>query len=251
MIKTVLIGALGKMGKRFIACAEKEKDVIIVAGADVRADCITAEEKAAFPFPIYDSADKIFEKSDVTVDFSCPDSLNSVINYCEKNRSSLLYCTTGLNETQKKSLETLSEKVAVLIAPNVSKGANILIKTAVELARLIPESEIEIVETHNANKHDCPSGTAIAAAEELISADKNRYYTLSETERKDKKEIRIHSLRLGVSGCEHKIVFASGNERITLSHEVADMSVFGEGAINAAKFIASRKSGTFTMKDIF
>lgn len=253
MIKAVLIGALGKMGKLFIKESETISDFVIVAGADPVVSNFTEGKKtvSVYGFPVYASAEDIVEKADVAVDFSSPSSLPSIINYCEKNSSSLLFCTTGINEEQRKKLSELSKKVAVLITPNVSKGANLITETAAELLKKIPETEIEITETHNSKKHDCPSGTALFMAKELISADKKRFYSAHNGKRIDKNEIRIHSLRYGNTGCEHKIIFAFGNEAITLSHNVSDMSVFAKGAVRAACFISDKKNGEYTMEEVF
>ena len=122
---------------------------------------------------------------------------------------------------------------------------------------IVAEDEgIEIVEKHHNRKLDSPSGTAIALADSVNDAfdDDNKYeYIYDRSSRSMKrpvKEIGISAVRGGTIVGDHDVIFAGLDEVVTFSHRAYSRSIFAKGAVQAAKFLAGKNEGLYTMADV-
>jgi 4-hydroxy-tetrahydrodipicolinate reductase len=144
----------------------------------------------------------------------------------------------------------------VLVAPNTSIG----VAVAQELVRIAaqalpPEFDIEIVEAHHKNKVDAPSGTALALAGSAAKARGLDPHADTLTGRigqgtRRSGEIGIASLRAGDIVGTHTVLYAGPGERLTIGHEATDRSIFANGAIRAAIWLAAQKPGRYTMANV-
>lgn len=137
----------------------------------------------------------------------------------------------------------------------MSLGINLLCELAKTAARVLGGTyDIEIVETHHAQKTDAPSGTALMLADAISSElERKPYYEYDRHLRRTKRphdEIGIHSIRGGTAVGEHEIIFAGYNETIKLSHCAQSKELFAAGAVNAAKFIQNKEPGLYGMSDM-
>ena len=136
----------------------------------------------------------------------------------------------------------------------MSLGVYVLKTLANQAAQLLPGFDIEIIEKHHNQKIDAPSGTALALADAANAALGNEYeYVYDRTVRRMKrpvKEIGISAVRGGSIVGDHDVIFAGQDEVITLSHRAYSRAVFGKGAVEAAKFLAGREAGFYTMSDV-
>ena len=154
-------------------------------------------------------------------------------------------------------MEEASRQTAILRSANMSLGINLLMKLLKEAAaRLAPAGyDMEIVEKHHNRKLDAPSGTAIALGESMNEALDNQYHFVFDRsqrhEKRDPKEIGISSVRGGSIVGEHEVIFAGQDEVITFSHSAYSRSIFGKGAVEAAKFLAGKPAGKYDMSDLF
>ncbi len=154
-------------------------------------------------------------------------------------------------------MEEASRQTAILRSANMSLGINLLMKLLKEAAaRLAPaDYDMEIVEMHHNRKLDAPSGTAIALGESMNEALDNQYHFVFDRsqrhEKRDPKEIGISSVRGGSIVGEHEVIFAGQDEVITFSHSAYSRSIFGKGAVEAAKFLAGKPAGKYDMSDLF
>ena len=169
----------------------------------------------------------------------------------------VVLCSTGLSEEQVKRATTESvKKTAVLKSANMSLGINTLLKLLKEAAGVLAPAgfDIEIVEKHHNLKVDAPSGTALALADAINEARDNEYeyiYDRSQRRQKrDKKELGISAVRGGTIVGDHDVIFAGEDEVITFSHRAYSKAVFAKGAVQAAKFMAGKKSGLYDMSDV-
>lgn len=145
--------------------------------------------------------------------------------------------TTGLSDIQIQKVEEISKVVPVVFSPNMSVGVNTLFSILPELAkRLGPDYSIEIVEAHHKAKKDAPSGTAKKMAQVLKEATG--------------KDIPTHSIRLGDIFGDHTVVFCGNSERIEIKHQAHSRDLFVVGALKAAKWIAGKPAGLYTMQDV-
>jgi 4-hydroxy-tetrahydrodipicolinate reductase len=114
--------------------------------------------------------------------------------------------------------------------------------------------DIEIVEKHHNQKLDAPSGTALALADSMNESLENAYhYTYDrsgERRNRDPKEIGISAVRGGNIVGQHEVIFAGLDEVITFEHTAYSRSVFGKGAVEAAKFLAGKPAGFYDMGDV-
>ena len=113
---------------------------------------------------------------------------------------------------------------------------------------------MEIVEKHHRLKVDAPSGTALALADSINEAMDNKYHYVydrsQKREKRDDKEIGISAVRGGTIVGEHEIIFAGQDEVIEFKHTAYSKAIFGKGAVEAAKFLASKPAGRYDMSDV-
>ena len=247
MIKAILVGACGKMGKNITECAATNDEIKIVAGVD--------KFNSGASFPVFSDFSKIDLEADVIIDFSNPALLNELLEFAKSKKLPLVIATTGYNESQIKQIEAASKFIPIFFTFNMSLGVNLLCSLAKRAARILGEDfDIEIIEKHHNQKLDAPSGTAIMLANALngVFNDKLKYEYDRHTKRakRNKNEIGIHSVRGGTIVGEHDVIFAGRDEVITLSHAAHSKQVFAVGALRAAKFIATKPNGMYDMNDI-
>lgn len=247
MVRIILSGANGKMGKVIQSVVSGRDNCEIVAGVDINTE--------SNGFPVYSSFEEIKEDADVIIDFSNPALLNSLLSYSEKKSIPVVIATTGYDDSQKKQIEEAAKKTAVFFTYNMSLGINLLANLAKKAVEVLgDEFDIEIIEKHHNQKIDAPSGTALmladAICEEIQKPMKYEYDRHSKREKRTKNEIGMHAVRGGTIVGEHEIIFAGRDEIITLSHSARSKEIFAVGAVNAAMFMADKKSGMYSMKEM-
>ena len=249
MTRVILHGCNGAMGQVIAKLAQADDEIIVAAGLDI-------EDKGLFTFPVYTSPEKCMEEADVVIDFSTARAVDSLLDWCAARKLPLVLCTTGLSEAQLEHMRKVSEETAVLRSANMSLGVNLLLKLVREAARkLAPEGfDIEIVERHHNQKKDAPSGTALALADSINEGLDGAYeYTYDRSQRLEKrreKEIGISAVRGGNIPGTHEVIFAGMDELVELRHVAYSRSIFGKGAIAAAKFLAGKDAKMYSMSDV-
>ena len=247
MIRIILSGCCGKMGAFIREGINNYNDMEIVAGVDVI-------DNPSLGFPVFQSFSDINIKADVIIDFSRPVILHSLLEYAAKNSVPAVIATTGLTDDDINSIKVHSENNAVFFSYNMSIGVNLISELAKAAAKALGKSfDVEIVEAHHNQKVDAPSGTAIMLADAVKEVLPDSYYKYDRHSEKGKRsgnEIGIHSIRGGTIVGEHEVIFAGKDEIIKISHSARSRAIFAEGAINAARFISTKKNGIYSMKDI-
>lgn len=253
MTRIILSGADGRMGHVIADLAAADAEAEIVAGVDIAG-------KSSGSFPVYQTFEELAANlkggADVIVDFSSPKAFDAMMDYSVKEGVPAVVCTTGLSEEQIARLNEESKKVAVLRSANMSLGINLLLKVVKEAAAKLASAgfDIEIVEAHHNQKKDAPSGTALALAdsinEGLDSAYTYIYDRHDRMEKRNQKEIGISSVRGGTIPGIHKVIFAGQDEVIEFNHTAYSRSIFGKGALAAAKYLAGKPAGFYSMADV-
>ena len=248
MIKIILHGCCGRMGHIITEICEKDENTQIVAGVDAFGDAYAG-------YPVFRALSDCPE-ADVVIDFSTASAMDGLLAYCSEKKLPVVVCTTGLSEEQMEVLHKTADSIAVLKSANMSVGINLLEVLIAQAAPKLAAAgfDIEIVEKHHNQKIDAPSGTALALADTANSALGNEYeYVYDRTVRREKrpvKEIGISAVRGGTIVGDHDVIFAGQDEVITLSHRAYSRAVFGKGAVTAAKFLAGKEAGFYTMGDV-
>ena len=249
MIKILMHGCNGRMGQMISGLVWDEEEMMIAAGVDTY-------QGVSNEYPVFGSIDACDDDVDVVIDFSNAAAADAVMEYCAKRQIPLVFCTTGLSEEQLQKLEDTAKQTAVLKSANMSLGINLLLKLLKDAAKVLAPAgyDIEIVEKHHNQKLDAPSGTALALADSINEAMDGSYvytYDRSQVRRKrEKKEIGISAVRGGTIVGEHEVLFAGLDEVIELKHTAYSRSVFGKGAVEAARFLAGKPAGMYDMSDV-
>ncbi|MBN2541866.1 4-hydroxy-tetrahydrodipicolinate reductase [bacterium] len=194
---------------------------------------------------------------DVLVDFTNPKAAIRALDWCVENKTRFITGTTGFDEEELTGIEDAGNKIAVLRSSNMSIGVNVLFELSGKLAKMLPEADIEILEKHHRNKVDSPSGTALQLGKIIAESRGDEFQKVAvfgrhgKAEKRDSKEIGIHSIRAGEIIGDHSIMFSLPYENLVVSHQALSRNAFTYGVMKAIEFIMSRTVGYYTMSNIF
>ncbi len=247
MLKILLSGACGNVGKKIVGLCEKKEDMKILCGVD--RICETSN------FPIFDSFNSVNIIPDVIIDFSNPVVLDGLLEFALKNKIPCVLATTGYQAEQIEKIKTASKSIPIFFTANMSMGVNLLCSLVKKAAEVLDgDFDIEIIEKHHNQKLDAPSGTALMLANAVNSVSDDKYIyeydRHSKRCKRPKNEIGIHSVRGGTIVGDHDVIFASNDEVITLSHSAYSKEVFANGALRAAKFVSEKEPGLYDMNAV-
>ena len=248
MINIIIHGCGGKMGKVVEGLVKEDSQLTIAAGIDPRD--IQAD------YPVFHSVDECTVKADVIIDFSTASAIPALLDYCVKTGTPAVLCTTGFSDELNNQVKEASKSVAILKSATMSVGVNLIMNLVKKAAEALYDSgfDIEILEKHHNQKIDAPSGTAIAIADsinEALDGKLNYVYDRSQVrEKRTRDQLGISAIRGGTIVGEHDVIFAGKDEIITLSHTALSKEIFAVGAVKAAKFLAGKPAGFYTMKEV-
>jgi 4-hydroxy-tetrahydrodipicolinate reductase len=252
MIKLIISGANGHMGRTLARLAGEEPDMRVVAGVDVN---LAKNDD----YPIYLDPMEYGGDADVLIDFSSPAALPALLRCATARKLPLVLCTTGYTSEHLDKIREASRAVPIFRSGNMSLGINLtadLIRRAAEF--LGTGFDVEIVERHHNRKIDAPSGTALMLADavrsarpDIESAEQYVYERQSRREPRPKNEIGISAVRGGTIVGEHEVIFAGVDEVIEIRHSAYSRDVFAVGAVKAARFMSTRTApGLYDMSDV-
>ncbi|HEX8359133.1 MAG TPA: 4-hydroxy-tetrahydrodipicolinate reductase [Longimicrobium sp.] len=256
-LRIVLSGATGRMGTVLADLIHQDDALELVAGigripergCDVGCPVVETPETAG----------AWIREADVVVDFSSPDLLRRLVEGQgdEMAGKALVVGTTGLGDEGERLLDAAARRSPVLLAANFSVGVNLLLALAERAAAVLgPDFDAEIVEAHHRRKADAPSGTALALGEALA---RGRGVSLADVRvdgrsghpgERTRGEIGFHAVRGGDIVGEHRVMLIGDRERIELGHFAQDRALFAEGALRAARWLAGKPAGRYTMRDV-
>lgn len=249
MTNILIWGIGGRLGTTLLSCLKKDDNACAVGGVDKYAN------PNDFDIPVFSEINEINIKADVIIDFSRADAVYDILPYAYENNLSVVLCTTGYTELHMAFIDSFVDKIAIFKASNMSLGVNLLIDLCRRATNILGEKfDIEIIEQHHNIKVDSPSGTALTIAtainEELKNSKEFVYGRHSMNEKRQPKELGIHSVRGGTVVGKHEVMFLGNDEIIKISHEASSKAVFTEGAIKAACFLKGKPSGMYDMVDL-
>ena len=235
-LRIAIAGAGGRMGRRLAALIAEAPDLALGGELEL--------SDTALP-----------PGTQVLVDFSSPEGFRRWLDACAAVGVPFVSGTTGLSETDLSRLDAAAQRIAVLHATNTSLGVAVLNKVAADAARMLGDDyDIEIVESHHRHKKDAPSGTADTLAAHLLSATGRGREALVFGRQgltpRQPGSIGVHSLRLGDVIGEHTVHFATEGERLELTHKATSRDTFARGALRAARWLAGRAAGRYSMDDV-
>lgn len=249
MIRMIMHGCNGKMGRVITEICKEDDEIEIVAGID-------PYQGVENDYPVFSTIAECTVQADVAVDFAAAGAVDGLLNYCAENKLPVVLCTTGLSQEQLARVEETSRQTAVLKSANMSLGINMMMDLLQTAAKILAPAgfDMEIVEKHHNQKVDAPSGTALALADSINESLENAYtYQYDRTadrKKREKYEIGIQAVRGGSIVGEHEVIFAGKDEVVEFKHTAYSKAVFAKGAVEAAKFLAGRAAGRYEMSDV-
>ncbi|MHB9112379.1 MAG: 4-hydroxy-tetrahydrodipicolinate reductase [Thermoleophilia bacterium] len=245
MIKVLVNGALGKMGRTTCDAVMAEEDIVLSAAVDIA--FTTAGGRDAFKLdgvPLYASlADCIGqEKCDVAVDFTTPSAVFENVTTCLKADMHCVVGTTGLSGADTVSLENEARAAGrnCFLAPNFAIGAVLMMEVGKVIARYMPHCEI--VELHHDQKLDAPSGTSLRTAELIAGAREDSPEPPGPENNAARgvihKGIPIHSVRLPGLVAHQEVIFGGKGQTLSLRHDSISRDSFMPGVVLAIRRVA-------------
>lgn len=249
MIKVLINGYCGTMGKVIANEIKAEENMKVVAGVDKKA--VNMQDD----INVYNDIKDCKEEIDLIIDFSHPNSLPSLLEYGINKNIPIVMGTTGLSDVDMNIIKDASEKIPIFYSANMSLGINLLVSIVKNISPILNDTfDIEIIEKHHNKKIDAPSGTAYMIANAINSElDNSKEYVFdrhTKSQARDKKEIGIHAIRGGTIVGEHSVIYAGTDEVIEIKHSAASKKIFAQGAIKAAKFVINKENCLYSMEDL-
>jgi len=249
MIRIGIAGIGGRMGREVFAVARADPGITVVGGLVRPGNC----DQLDLGLPLFDDPAALLPEIEVLLDFTAPDASLTFARACTVVGRGLVCGTTGLSAGQFAELQDLSSRTAIFYARNMSVGVAALLAALPGLVRALDGFDIEIVKAHHRHKADAPSGTALAIVETIVgvndhSMGERLVYGRHGLASRKPYEIGIHSLRGGGNAGEHTVVLASEGEELRVSHRACGRRAFALGAVQAARFLAGKSAGLYTME---
>ena len=244
-MKIIVNGAAGRMGQTLCGIIENSDRYEVAAYCSLEYE--GCEDKLHFT-----DISSFNGEADCIIDFSSHKATKAITDYAVKRQLPLVIATTGQDEAELAVIREASRKIPLFYSQNMSFGVALLNCLAKIAAKALPDADIEIIEKHHNRKLDVPSGTALLLANGIRSVRQDAEYNIGRHEngKREKKEIGIHSIRMGNEVGTHEIILAMDSQVITLKHEAENRGLFAEGSLTAAAFLVTKEAGFYNMDDI-
>lgn len=261
-MRVAIAGASGRMGHMLIEAVVRADDLSLAGALDVAGSPALGQDAAAFlgqPQGVLITADldAALAGADVLIDFTRPEGTLAHLAACRRHGVKAVIGTTGFSAAQKAEIASHAEHTAVVLAPNMSVGVNVVMKLLDMAARALNQGyDIEVIEAHHRHKVDAPSGTALQMGEVLAQAlgrkldDCAVYAREGVTGERDPSTIGFSAIRGGDIVGDHTVLFAGTGERIEITHKSSSRATYAQGSLRAARFLADKPRGLFDMNAV-
>lgn len=261
-MNVAIAGAAGRMGRALVEAISAAPDCTLTGALEHTASAYLGKDAgeligAPNGTLISDDIGGAVRASQVLIDFTRPDATLAHLEACLEAKVAMVIGTTGFSSTQKQQIAAAAEHIAIVFAPNMSVGVNLMFKL-LEVAAVVLDSDydIEILEMHHRHKIDAPSGTALRMGEVIAAALKRDlaavvvYGREGVTGERQAQTIGFATLRGGDVVGDHSAIFAGIGERLEITHKASSRATFALGALRAARFLDGRSHGLFDMQDV-
>ena len=251
-INLVITGCLGRMGQQLVKSSKSAKNIKLVSITENR----IINKKVSGLRPQLNS-ESAFKNANIIIDFTIPKCTLEVLKIASKLKKRVVIGTTGFSKKEEDLIKKYSRKIPILKAGNMSLGINLLIYLTEIASKSLGNNFLgKVFEVHHKHKKDHPSGTALMLGNGIAVGKKKDFYKLMGKKYLNKKtfpytkKINFNSIRKGEIVGNHKVLFSSGKETITLNHEAFDRALYSEGAFTAAKWLMGKKPGLYSMRNV-
>jgi 4-hydroxy-tetrahydrodipicolinate reductase len=258
-LRIAIAGASGRMGRMLIEAVLQSGDCALAGALDVPGSPALGQDATAFlgrtsGVAIVSDLRQGLANAQVLIDFTRPEGTIAHLQACRELGVKLVIGTTGFSDEQKAQIAEAAQDIAVVLAPNMSVGVNVVLRLLDMAARALNQGyDIEIIEAHHRHKVDAPSGTALKMGEVVAAAlgrdlkDCAVYGREGVTGERDPSTIGFATVRGGDIIGDHTVLFAGTGERIEVSHKSSSRAGYAQGSLRAARFLADKPQGLFGM----
>ncbi len=251
-INLAITGCMGRMGQQLIKSARRNKAFKVVSLTENR----KINRKILGIKPELNSLNA-FKNANIIIDFTVPKCTLEILKIALKQKKKIIIGTTGFTKKEENLIKRYSKNIPILKAGNMSLGVNLLMYLTEITSKSLGRNFLsKVYEIHHKNKKDFPSGTALMLGRGIAIGKNKNFHNmmgkkfLNKTSFPYGNKINFNSIRKGEVIGEHEVSFSSGKEIITLNHESFDRALYSEGALVAAKWLANKKSGLYSMRDL-
>jgi 4-hydroxy-tetrahydrodipicolinate reductase len=263
LVKIAVLGDAGRMGRAVLSCIFEASDLKLVGAVTETGDALLGRDAgelvggAAAGVPLTDERSHGLHAAQVAVDFTLPAVTEANLRACVEHGTALVIGTTGLDDRQLQAMQKAAHEIPIVYARNMSVGVNVFMELVARAAKALGDGyDVEIAETHHRHKVDAPSGTALALGERVAAAygrklaDVAVYARQGQTGPRVPGTIGFSVARGGNVVGEHVVRFIAADEEMELSHRAADRKMFARGALRAARWVAGRAPGLYSLADV-
>ncbi len=261
-LRVAVAGASGRMGRMLIEAIQASGDCVLAGALDVPGSPALGQDATAFlgqTSGVAITSDLAAGLGDARflIDFTRPEGTLAHLRHCREHGVKLVIGTTGFTDAQKAEITAAAADIAIVMAPNMSVGVNVVLKLLQQAARALSHGyDIEIIEAHHRHKVDAPSGTALKMGEvvaEALGRDLKAcavYGREGVTGERDPSTIGFATVRGGDIVGDHTVLFAGIGERIEITHKSSSRATYAQGSLRAVRFLQQQARGLFGMDDV-
>lgn len=263
MIRAIVAGAAGRMGKRLVHIINQNPEITLGAAFE-RPDHPSVNEDAGavagigeIGVPISASLKDVLDQGEVVINFTTPEATMENLWMVAPRGMAMVIGTTGIAGEMLEELQTVAKQIRCVMAPNMSVGVNVLFKIVGDVARILGNDyDMEVLEVHHRMKKDAPSGTAMKLGQILAETVGRDLEKVGIYERKGMigertdEEIGLQTWRAGDIAGEHTVMFGGIGERLELIHRAHNRDNFARGAVRAALWVVTQPKGLYDMQDV-
>ncbi len=261
-LRVAIAGASGRMGQMLIEAVLLAPDLQLHAALDLPSSPALGRDAGAplgrtTGVPVRADLDDALAGAQVLIDFTRPEGTLAHLAVCARHGVKAVIGTTGFDDAQKARIAAHAQQAAVVFAPNMSVGVNVVFRLLDMAARAFHTGyDIEVIEAHHRHKVDAPSGTALKMGEVLAQAlgrelaDCAVYAREGVTGPRDPSSIGFATIRGGDIVGDHTVLFAGTGERIEISHKSSSRAGYAQGSLRAARFLADKATGLYGMDHV-
>jgi len=255
-MKVAVAGAGGRMGRTLIDLVLAADDLELCGALEAAGQASVGKEAAPGVRVTADAAAAI-ARAECVIDFSAPAATLAHLDVSAASRVPMVIGTTGFSAQERERIAAASQRIPIVLAPNMAVGVNVLFKLAETAAKVLGDAyDVEIIEAHHRHKVDAPSGTALRLGEivaQALGRDLRKsasHGRQGNTGERGAGAIGFHAVRGGDIVGEHTVMFAGEGERVELVVRSTSRATYALGALRACRFLKGRSPGLYDMQDV-
>lgn len=262
-IRIAIVGAPGRMGRQLIQAIAQAEGVSLGAALARKGSSLVGSDAGELAglgrlgVTVSDSLEAVVNHFDILIDFTRPEATLEYLAFCRQHKKGMVIGTTGFDDAGKEAIKQAAQEISIVFAANFSVGVNLMLKLLEKTAKVMGEyADIEIIEAHHRHKVDAPSGTALAMGEAIADAmnwqlnEHAVYAREGHTGERMAQTIGFATVRAGDIVGEHTAMFADIGERLEITHKASSRMTFAKGAVKAALWVNTAKTGLYDMRDV-